>query len=230
MKNFTLSILALATVIGIVPTMVYPVDVTKDGITIRVNNEQDKSEMLKSNGLACLYVRIKNDTGAQVDMPKYAVSSPLIANEKVLTEAMGSTPKEVGKFIARFVTGTGLQLIPSLAAFLFIDHIYDRTPFIRFVGYLTIAGCGTSPIAGAAWAVKSYLHQAQVPTILQEYLDRKATTIQINGEHGFYIYIDLDQYHRSIGKNITIRLHKKDTDQPILFEIDTTGLLQTQAA
>ena len=225
MKKFTLSILALAAVVGIVPASIYPVDVTKDGVTIRVSNEQDRSEILKSNDLLCFYVRIKNDTGAPIELPKYAVSSPLIANEKVLTEAMSSTPKELGKFMARFIVGTGVQLAPCFATAVQMNWILYPTFIQDCIKYLARAGCITSPLTGSAWATTSYLKQARIQSMLQEHLDRKATTIQIGGEVGFYVYIDLDQYRRSIGKNITIKLHKKNSDQVMFYEIVTTGLV-----
>lgn len=229
MKKLTLTTLALAAVIGTMPSSLYPVDTTKDGITIRVSNEPDRSERLKSSDLACLYVRIKNDTGAPIELPKYAVSSPLIAHEKVLTEIISSTPKEIGKFMARFIVGTGTQFASCYAiAQITWDDWRDRST--SFLHYPCKLGWFVSPLTGATWAIKSYLNQAYVNAILQEYLDRKATTIQIGSEFGFYLYVDLDQYQRSISKNITIRVHKKNTDEVILFEIDTSDALQIPIA
>src|SRR5690242_14718555 len=124
MKKFILPLLALAAITNITAT-IRPVDVAKDGIIIRVSNEEDKSEMLKSNNLACLYVRIKNDTGAPVEVSKYAVSGPLIASEKLLTEIQGSALKEVGKFIARLTIGTGVQWFPCAVGAFHTDH-YNR--------------------------------------------------------------------------------------------------------
>jgi hypothetical protein len=229
MKRIILTIITLTAIVGILATsFTYPVDVTKDGITVRVYNEQDRSEKLQSHNLACLYVRIKNDTNGTLELPKYAIASPLLANEKIITDIMSSTPKEVGKFVAKFLIGTGLQ---GWACF-FIAHntwdYYRDITYFPLIHYPCRIGCIASPLTGATWAITSYLNQAQVSTMLQEYLDRRTTTIHMNSEYGFYIYIDLDQYARSIGKNITVRLHKRGSEEVLLFEVDTTGLVQTQ--
>jgi len=215
MKKFTLISLALAAIIA--PSSLYPIDTTKDGITIRVSNEQNRSEVLKSNGLACLYIRIKNDTGAPIEIPKYALSSTLVAHEKMLTEVMGGSP--INRAIAKFIVSTG--------TFLGVFLTFQTEPFMwhRRLGYMNI-----SLFTSTTWAITSYLKQAPINTMLQEYLDRKVTTIQMDSEFGFYFYIDLDQYRRSISKNIILRMYKKGTNEAILIEIDTTSVLRIPIA
>lgn len=230
MKRFTLTILTLAIAIGIVPTSIYPVDITKDGVTIRVTNEQDRSEKLKDHDLLCFYVRIKNDTGAAIELPKYAVSSSITASESHLTEIMGSMPREVGKYFARFFVGTGLQLTPFLALGISGDNGYYGRDAKDLICTIAMIGCITSPITGLTWATKNLIHRTQIFSMIQEYLDRQATTIQPDREHGFYIYVHLEQYNRSIGKKITVKLHRKDTDHAIVCDIDTTDVMQTQTA
>lgn len=230
MKKFTLHILTLAIAIGIVPASIYPIDVTKDGVTIRVTNEQDRSEKLKNHDLLCFYVRIKNDTGAAIELPKYSVSGSLLASENSLIEVMGSVPQEIGKYIARFIVVTGLQFAPCLALRLLLEGQYRYDAVTQGMIIFSTVGMLTSPLTGATWAIKPFAHQAQIRSMIQEYLDRQATTIQVDKEHGFYIYVHLDQYNRSIGKKIIVKLHRKDTEQAIVREVDTTGVLQAQTA
>lgn len=234
MKKITLSILSLAAVIGIIPSSLYPVEVTKDSVAIRMINEKSKSTIFKKHylNLTCLYVRIKNDTDAPIEIPKHAISSAFIAKEKTFTKATN----KISHMIRKSITDFFFPIAPNLILFtLSTCRLFSLLPYDY--KHRIIMGLTTSALISfyichkkINQIIETYHDQVKIKTMLQEHLDRKMTTIQIGGEIGFYIYVDLDQYQRSTSKNITIRLHKKDSDQAILCEVDTTELLPTQSA
>jgi len=234
MKKFTLSILVLATVIGTVPSSIYPVDVAKDsiiinkdGVTITVYYSQYLSKDIKNRNLVCGHINIKNDTNEVIEVPKYAVLSPFMANEKTLKEAMCIIKKDI---LFEFFTGAITHTVVSRIAAMAISDLvwpfsHDFSLFLEDILRHTQLSSYTT---GIWYAVCAHTTQTRIQEMLQKYLDRKATTIQVGKGFGFDAYIDLDKYQKSVDKNITIRLHKKDSDKVMLYEVDTTPL-QTQA-
>ena len=227
MKKIFLSILSLAAVIGLIPTFTYSAEVTKDGITIRVSNEYNRSEILKEYGLTCLYVRIKNDTGVLIEVPKYAVSDSLVATEKILIGTINDLEYYKKINIAKsFVTSACFTGFITSALLIESWMVLQKKVFICGIASLLVGSASALPL----YINMSFhhLYRSSTKSMLQEYLDLKPKTIHVGGEYGFYFYIDLGQYKHSIGKNITVRLRKKDTNQVLSYVVDTTGILQNQ--
>ncbi len=224
MKKFTLNVLALAAIVGIVPSSIYPVEVTKDGVTITASYKGT----FENRNLILGLIQIKNDTNETIEIPKYAVLSPFMANEKILKEAMGIIKIDILKLFCFGVVSHTLFL--HIAGLVISDLVWLLSPDLSRIEKETFEmGAHASPLTGVIFAAISYYDQIWIQKGLQEYLDRKVITLKQGESVNFIVYVDLDKYQKSADKKVTIKLHKKDSNQVILCEVDTTSL-QTQIA